>query len=78
MSCQPVIRRQPSRQPGLSRGALASSLAEIPAVLEAWRRRYRYRRELKRLMNSGAHLIEDIGLSLRHADREAAKPFWRP
>jgi uncharacterized protein YjiS (DUF1127 family) len=60
------------------RGWLRSSLAEIRAVLDAWRRRYRYRRELERLMRSGTHLIEDIGQLRRHADREVAKPFWRP
>ena len=59
------------------RGALASSLAEITAVVGAWRQRYRYRGELRRLMSSGSHLIEDIGLSRAHAEREMAKPFWR-
>jgi uncharacterized protein YjiS (DUF1127 family) len=59
------------------RGRLLSSLAEIAAVLGAWRRCCRYRRELERLMRSGPHLIEDIGLSRKHAEREAAKPFWR-
>jgi uncharacterized protein YjiS (DUF1127 family) len=47
-------------------------------MLGAWRRRHRYRRELDRLMRSGSHLIEDIGLLRKHAEREAAKPFWRP
>jgi uncharacterized protein YjiS (DUF1127 family) len=60
------------------RGALVSGLAGIRAVLGAWRQRYRYRRELRRLISSGPHLIEDIGLSRAHADREIAKPFWRP
>jgi uncharacterized protein YjiS (DUF1127 family) len=59
------------------RGTLASSLAEITAVLGAWRQRYRYRRELSRLISSGPHLVEDIGQSRAHAEREAAKPFWR-
>jgi uncharacterized protein YjiS (DUF1127 family) len=60
------------------RGSLPSGLAKITAVLGTWRQRYRYRRELRRLMSSGPHLIEDIGLSRAHAEREAAKPFWRP
>ena len=60
------------------RGALLSSLAAITVVLGTWRQRYRYRRDLKRLIKSGAHLIEDIGLSRAHTDREVAKPFWRP
>ncbi len=47
-------------------------------VLRVWRRRSRYRRELARLMRSGPHLIDDIGLLRAHAEREVAKPFWRP
>jgi uncharacterized protein YjiS (DUF1127 family) len=43
-----------------------------------WRQRSRYRRELARLRRSGPHLIDDIGLSQAEAEREAAKPFWRP
>jgi len=53
-------------------------LAEIRAVIGAWRQRYRYRRELQRLIKTVPHLIEDIGLSRTRADREASKPFWRP
>jgi uncharacterized protein YjiS (DUF1127 family) len=66
-----------SSAPRSLRGRLLSSLAEIAAVLGAWRRCHRYRHELERLMKSGPHLIEDIGLSRKNAEREAAKPFWR-
>jgi uncharacterized protein YjiS (DUF1127 family) len=45
--------------------------------VERWRQRYHYRRELLRLMRSGPHLIEDIGLLRKHAEQEASKPFWR-
>jgi uncharacterized protein YjiS (DUF1127 family) len=61
----------------LARGLLFWSLAESLAMLGAWRRRHRYRRDLTRLMRTGPHLIEDIGLLRKHAAREAAKPFWR-
>lgn len=63
---------------GHRRGRPLSKLAEIRPLLDAWRRRHRYRRELKRLLRSGPHLVEDIGLSRQHADREVAKSFWRP
>jgi uncharacterized protein YjiS (DUF1127 family) len=59
------------------RSSLPWRLAEIGAVFGAWRRRYRYRRELERVMRSGPHLIADVGLSRAHAEREVAKPFWR-
>jgi uncharacterized protein YjiS (DUF1127 family) len=62
----------------LGRRWLQPGLAEIGAVLRAWQRRYRYRRELARLIGSGPHLIEDVGLSPEQAERELAKPFWRP
>jgi uncharacterized protein YjiS (DUF1127 family) len=77
-----VISGRPARSvlstPVSRRGSFLSSLTEITVILGAWRQRYRYRRELSRLMSSGPHLIEDIGLSRAHADQEAAKPFWRP
>ena len=56
---------------------LALSLIGTGTVLNQWRRRYRFRRELKRLFKSGPHLIEDIGLLRNHAEREMTKPFWR-
>jgi uncharacterized protein YjiS (DUF1127 family) len=61
----------------LARGLLFWSLAESLAILGAWRRRHRYRRELARLLGAGPHLVEDIGLLREHGEREAAKPFWR-
>jgi uncharacterized protein YjiS (DUF1127 family) len=74
-----VITGHPPRSVPVSRrGSLVSSLAELTAVLGAWRQRYRYRRELARLMRTGLHLVVDIGLSREHAAREVAKPFWRP
>jgi uncharacterized protein YjiS (DUF1127 family) len=37
-----------------------------------------YRQELRRLLELGPHLIDDIGLTLEEARSEAAKPLWRP
>jgi uncharacterized protein YjiS (DUF1127 family) len=59
------------------RRPVALAFGRVLEILEAWRRRYHYRRELERLMRSGPHLIEDIGLIRRHAERDVAKPFWR-
>jgi uncharacterized protein YjiS (DUF1127 family) len=78
MTASPHPLSAVSSAPVSGRGRLRSRLAQIRAVLGAWHRRYRYRRELERLMGSGPHLIEDIGLLRRHAEREVAKPFWRP
>ncbi len=37
----------------------------------------RYRAELARLLRIGPHLVEDIGLTMSDAEREADLPFWR-
>lgn len=70
--------RPASSAPIFGRGWLLWSLGQIGVVLGAWGRRFRYRRELARLVHTSPHLVEDIGLLRKHADREMAKPFWRP
>jgi uncharacterized protein YjiS (DUF1127 family) len=63
--------------PGPSRHQLAACLARAETTLRIWLRRYRYRRDLERILQSAPHLVEDIGLMRIHAKREARKPFWR-
>lgn len=46
-------------------------------VLRVWQARRRYRADLKRLLQLGAYLIDDIGMGLKEAIEEARKPFWR-
>ena len=41
-----------------------------------WRRRRRYRTDLKRLLLVGPYMIVDIGLTFEEAREEIAKPFW--
>jgi len=43
----------------------------------AWRTRRRFRRDLKRLLQVGPHMVADIGLTHEEAQRESAKPCWR-
>jgi uncharacterized protein YjiS (DUF1127 family) len=69
--------RSASSVQALGRGWLPPKFAEIRTVLGAWRLRYRFRRELERLMSSAPHLIADLGLSRELAARDVAKPFWR-
>lgn len=52
-------------------------VADLRAVWAAWRRRRCCRRDLRRLLRVGPHMIKDIGLTLEEASREVAKPFWR-
>ena len=55
----------------------AEAVRSVALLVAAWRRRAQYRRELRRLLMLGPHLVDDIGLLPVHARREAAKPFWR-
>jgi len=52
-------------------------VSDPKAVWVVWCKRRHYRRELRRLLRAGPHLIADIGLTLEAARREAGKPFWR-
>jgi uncharacterized protein YjiS (DUF1127 family) len=48
------------------------------AVFEEWLARRHYRKELRRLLTVGPHMIADIGLTLDEAQNEMVRPFWRP
>lgn len=68
-----------------NRLALSSSPITIPStqvsgarvIWNEWQTRRMYRRELKRLLRVGPHMIDDIGLTLEETCREIAKPLWR-
>lgn len=65
----------------------SAALARVPVSSRAatdfftliadWRRRRHFRAELRRLLRTGPHLLEDIGLPAVAAAREAGLPFWR-
>jgi uncharacterized protein YjiS (DUF1127 family) len=55
---------------------LRSALGAIGAVLKAWKRRSRSRRELRRLIESDPHLLADVGLAKEQVERELTKQFW--
>lgn len=53
-------------------------LATLHSMISAWREQNRFRWDLKRILEANPHLIEDIGLTKRHAEEEIAKlPFWQ-
>lgn len=58
----------------LGRGK-TSIVGKIELVSE-WIKRARYRRELRRLIETGHHLILDTGLGLDEAMYEVSKPFY--
>ncbi len=52
-----------------------SLLKQIPLIAE-WERRIFYRRDLGRLLDTGPHLVRDIGLGIGEALHEISKPFY--
>jgi uncharacterized protein YjiS (DUF1127 family) len=46
-------------------------------ALSVWRARRHCRRELRRLLDVGPHMIADVGLTLDQARDEITQPFWR-
>jgi uncharacterized protein YjiS (DUF1127 family) len=56
----------------------AAGIEALQTGFRDCRARHRYRRDLRRLLRVGPHMIADIGLSQVQARREADKPFWRP
>lgn len=70
----------PTIQNSISRAATTSNLSgSILGVIQCiseWRRRILYRRELERLLKTGPHLIQDMGLGIDEALHEVSKPFY--
>jgi uncharacterized protein YjiS (DUF1127 family) len=70
--------RQDRPTPVFLRGLIAlPQVSEIRATWARWQRRRSYRSNLKCLLKTGPHMIDDIGLTLEEARREFSKPFWR-
>jgi len=55
---------------------VANHHARLISLRNEWRKRRKYRADLRRLLATGPHLIPDIGLKTEEAAREASKPFW--
>jgi len=63
--------------PCQGRWPVATLLRKIDAGLAELRRRRSKRRELRRLLGVGPHMIADVGLDYEAALAESRKPFWR-
>jgi uncharacterized protein YjiS (DUF1127 family) len=73
---------QAARRPGAPVGPdelsrRHDSLATLRSMIETWRRRICFRRELAQKSKANPHLIEDMGLKSWQVEAEIAKPFWR-
>jgi uncharacterized protein YjiS (DUF1127 family) len=56
----------------------AVGIGDARAAIRDYLERHRYRRDLRRLLRAGPHMIDDIGLTRSEAQQEVEKPFWRP
>ena len=61
-----------------SRPTPVQHIARVRRILAEVKRRWVYRKDLKRLLGVGEYMIRDIGLTLEDACREIDKPFWQP
>ncbi len=61
--------------PAISNPQKIQSVKLVPLVAE-WKRRVSYRGELRRLMETGPHLVVDTGLGIDEALYEISKPFY--
>jgi uncharacterized protein YjiS (DUF1127 family) len=58
------------------RGVIKHSLIRAIPLISEWETRVLYRRELRRLLDTGLHLVRDIGMGLDEAFYEISKPFY--
>jgi uncharacterized protein YjiS (DUF1127 family) len=61
---------------GLTRREKKSGFSGCLQLLDIWRERIEYRRNLRRLLAVGPHMIEDVGLASEAAHAEVMKSFW--
>lgn len=61
---------------GAFTGILGNTLLQRIPLIAEWERRIFYRRNLGRLLDTGPHLVRDIGLGIDEALHEISKPFY--
>ena len=59
-----------------STGIPGISLLQLIPLIAEWERRIIYRRDLGRLLDTGLHLVRDIGIGTDEALHEISKPFY--
>lgn len=61
---------------GIFTAISGNSLMQKIPLIAVWERRIIYRRELGRLLDTGPHLVRDMGLGIDEALYEVSKPFY--
>ena len=61
-------------------GTLDDRFRSFPVLrmLEAWSRRALFRREIRRILETDGHLLEDVGFDADMALKEYGRHFWQP
>jgi uncharacterized protein YjiS (DUF1127 family) len=67
-------RQRRHRQPGISANALFALVWNIRAVVQIWRARARFRRQLAA---RSEYELQDMGTCRSSIAHEIGKPFWR-
>ena len=70
------VRIIASHPQGLSGSRTQGVFSSGLKLIDTWRERTEYRRDLRRLLAVGPHMIQDTGLSLEATRAEVLKPFW--
>lgn len=76
-ACRAAGRGTPWRTKAESLSLRYLRPSTLRAVVAAWEERARVRWKLERMWRADPHLIDDIGLTGRQVEDEAAKPFWQ-
>jgi uncharacterized protein YjiS (DUF1127 family) len=76
----PAHQKAPGRETlplAIERASQERTRQRPAEILSAWRARRHFRKELRRLLAAGPHMIADIGLTLEQTREEIARPFWQ-
>jgi hypothetical protein len=68
-----VEKKQPI---STTKGVIKHSLMRSFPLISEWERRVLYRRDLRRLLYTGPHLVREFGLGIDEALYEVSKPFY--
>jgi uncharacterized protein YjiS (DUF1127 family) len=66
-----------SPPPVIESGSQEKKRQRLAEIFSVWRARRHYRRELRRLLAVGPHMIADIGLTLEQTREEMPRRFWQ-
>ncbi len=76
MTAAHIPRIQKNQSYSTIRSLQKVSFIELVPLVSEWKRRVFYRKELRRLLETGRHLVVDTGIGIDEALYEISKPFY--